>query len=589
MPWQTVAHNFAHKIPNFFLPIKHLDSIMSLQARAAPSAARSGSDIRPELRDLFASFVVVAIMSALSWWLAGAPGTNGIDDAAITRSYADNIARGFGFVYNEGGEHVEGATSFLWVMILVIPYLFDDNPELAILSISAALTVCAIWLSLGLLRRMAGARGSQAVAVACIAYVGLPGFFIWSVWSMMEIALWSALIMLLLDRLSLLVERPDPAEQMGWPLFAAAIALPLTRPEGVAVAVGLIGLALLLRPRTWRVSGLALCAALASCAALTIARLAYFGVPFPNTYYAKVSADRMQNVVDGAKYLSSFILGMPFAEVILLSWILFAGSTLTSVLRGPAAGQRSGLLVCATVFGLLLVYVALGGDHFTLWRFYQPLMPVLLFPLILGGLRLGSVASEVPRSTLLAAAVTSLLVWIALSNLYYRQARFDVAKEYQLSARGEAFGEMMNGFSPTPSIGVVAAGGVALTFDGELRDLMGLNWVEMAHANPIKIGVRNHASFDVDTFWKYPPDVVAQFNKRKCQSEQWSATARFPSTGVSQLFSQQRFRELYAPVTFERADGACANAFAARDWLARAQGGRVSVLEWDALSPEADD
>ncbi|ANT63380.1 hypothetical protein AYJ57_23125 (plasmid) [Salipiger sp. CCB-MM3] len=562
---------------------------MSLEARAAPSAARSGSDIRPELRDLFASFVVVAIMSALSWWLAGAPGTNGIDDAAITRSYADNIARGFGFVYNEGGEHVEGATSFLWVMILVIPYLFNDNPELAILSICAALTVCAIWLSLGLLRRMAGARGGQAVALACIAYVGLPGFFVWSVWSMMEIALWSALIMLLLDRLSLLLECPDPAVQSGWSLIAAAIALPLTRPEGVAVAVGLIGLALLLRPRTWRATGMALGATLASCAGLTIARLAYFGVPFPNTYYAKVSADQMQNVVDGAKYLISFIMGMPFAEVILLSWILFAGVMLTSVLRGPAAGHRSGLLVCATVFGLLLVYVALGGDHFTFWRFYQPLMPIFFFPLILGSLRLGSVASALPRASLLAAAATSLVTWIALSNLYYRQARFDVVKEYELSARGELFGEMMNDFTPSPSIGVVAAGGVALTFDGELRDLMGLNWVEMAHANPIKIGFRNHASFDVDTFWKYPPDVVAQFNKRECQSEQWSPTARFPSTGVSQLFSQPKFREIYAPVTIEGADGACANAFAARDWLAQAQGGRISELEWDGFSLEGDE
>ncbi|MCA0997330.1 glycosyltransferase family 39 protein [Alloyangia pacifica] len=562
---------------------------MSLEARAAPSAARSSADIRPDLFDLLASIAVVAIMAALSWWLAGAPGTNGIDDAAITRSYADNLARGFGFVYNEGGEHVEGATSLLWVLVLVIPYLFGDNPEVAILSISAALTVCAIWLSLGILRRMAGAQGTRAVGLACLTYLGLPGFFIWSIWSMMEIALWSALIMLLLNRLTVLVEAVERPEQADWALYGAAIALPLTRPEGVAVAVGLIGLALLSRPGAWRVTGLALLCALTSCALLTIARLAYFGVPFPNTYYAKVSSDRLQNVIDGAKYLASFVLGMPFAEVILVSWLLFAGAMLVAVLRGPAPGQRSGLLASATVFGMLFVYVALGGDHFALWRFYQPIMPIILLPIILGVLRMASAANAVPRGALLAAGAVSLLVWIALSDLYFRQARFDVAKEYSLSARGEAFGEMMNGFSPKPTIGVVAAGGVALTYDGELRDLMGLNWVEMAHANPIKIGFRNHASFDVDTFWKHQPDVVAQFDKTECQRKTWSAAAKSPSTGVSQLFFQRRFRELYVPVAFEGGGESCANAFAARDWLAGAEGGRVSVLEWGTPLPDVKD
>ena len=37
-------------------------------------------------------------------------------------------------------------------------------------------------------------------------------------------------------------------------------------------------------------------------------RLYYFGYPFPNTYYAKVSPDRFYNLLEGGKYLVRFQL-----------------------------------------------------------------------------------------------------------------------------------------------------------------------------------------------------------------------------------------------------------------------------------------
>lgn len=555
---------------------------MSFEAPAAPSTAHGSAVARPEIIDLIAAIAIVAIMASLSWLLAGAPGTNGIDDAAITRSYSDNIARGYGFVYNAGGEHVEGATSMLWVLVLVVPYIFGGNPEIAILSITALLTVAAVYLALGILRRVAAEQGGQIVALALVGLLGLPGFFIWSVWSMMEIALWCALIMLLLDRLSALAEAPEPGRRRDWALLAAAVALPLTRPEGIAVAVGLIVLGLLLRPGMWRPMALALLGALGSCAALTVGRLAYFGVPFPNTYYAKVSADRLQNVVDGAKYLASFVFGMPFAEVIVLSWVIYAGATLAGLLRGPLPGQRSALLACATVFGMLFVYVALGGDHFAFWRFYQPVMPILLLPILIAILRLAAHPGGMPRRAFVPAALTVALLWITLSSLYFRQARFDIAKEYTLSARGEAFGTLMNSVTPRPSMGVTAAGGIALTYEGELRDLMGLNWVEMAHANPIKVGFRNHASFDEDTFWKYPPELVPQFDKPYCQRNQWLEPAAGTRSGVSQVFLTPRFQEAYVPIVLDRDGPRCTNAFAARDWLSQVDSDRVTILDWGA-------
>jgi len=59
--------------------------------------------------------------------------------------------------------------------------------------------------------------------------------------------------------------------------------------------------------------------------------------------------------------------------------------------------------------------------------------------------------------------------------------------------------------------GLIAAGGFAYAYKGNTIDLMGLNSTLMAHASGIKKGFRNHASFDINTFWKLAPDVVGTF------------------------------------------------------------------------------
>lgn len=55
----------------------------------------------------------------------------GTDDANIYFVYARNLANGYGFVYNIGGERVEGFTSLLWTVIAALAYKFTDVPELA--------------------------------------------------------------------------------------------------------------------------------------------------------------------------------------------------------------------------------------------------------------------------------------------------------------------------------------------------------------------------------------------------------------------------------------------------------------------------
>jgi len=60
-----------------------------------------------------------------------------------------------------------------------------------------------------------------------------------------------------------------------------------------------------------------------------------------------------------------------------------------------------------------------------------------------------------------------------------------------------------------PSQGVLTAGGSAFSYKGITIDLLGINNVQMAHAEKIKDRnlPKNHASFDKEVFYKQKPDL----------------------------------------------------------------------------------
>ena len=445
--------------------------------------------------DFGLAVLLTTVGVALSWFLAGGLPTIGIDDAAITRSYSENIANGAGYVYNVGGERVEGSTALLWVLILTVPYMLTPTPEYAILGIGFALAILAVYCTLRLTRLTAWRLETQAlvpVGAVCVFLLANPGYFMWTVWSMMEIGLWSSLLMALLLCLADGSERGEGAPGAVITVILAAL-LPIVRPEGIAVTLGLLVLALLLRPEIWRRVLVSIVAAIASVGAITGFRLSYFGYPVPNTFYAKVSSDTIQGLKDGLKYFVDFVHGLPFAELLVLVW---AAAAVWAVLRLQTPGARSVLLMAAAVFGLLAVYAALGGDHFVLWRFYQPTVPLLAIgtALVVGvGVKAArdvSEAGELHTSVTVASWVFAIAAFVSGAMFYY-QSRFDVTKEYTLVERGLAFGNYLNTSDPRPSIGTGPAGGIALAYDGHIYDLLGLNWPEMAHANPIKEGMRN--------------------------------------------------------------------------------------------------
>jgi len=210
--------------------------------------------------DAILALAITAVGATLAWFLSGGLPFIGIDDAAITRSYAENVALGNGYVYNVGGERVEGSTALLWVMILTVLYSITPTPEFAIISLCgafAAFTVFAIFRLARLVSNKLELSPNTVVVAAAVVLLASPGYFMWSVWTMMELALWS---MLLTCQVWLLAKALEPVEPQDYAarsispaLILVAALMPMVRPEGIAISVGLSCVALILSVRHWRV------------------------------------------------------------------------------------------------------------------------------------------------------------------------------------------------------------------------------------------------------------------------------------------------------------------------------------------------
>ena len=92
------------------------------------------------------------------------------EDAYILFTYVENLARGKGIVYYAGGPPAEGATDFLWLMILGALRWAGVDAGLAAAALNAVGIGIICWLSLRALPQ--GLELASRVLVGlCIAFV----------------------------------------------------------------------------------------------------------------------------------------------------------------------------------------------------------------------------------------------------------------------------------------------------------------------------------------------------------------------------------------------------------------------------------
>ena len=323
------------------------------------------------------------------------------DDPWISFRYARNLVNGYGFVFNPGGEIVEGYTNFLWVIITACFMKLRFHPLVA----TKLLGVGLAYLSLYLLYKIAQSFDLPASFwhAIPIALVGLMApYVIWIV-SGMESALTSFLIVAVVYiHINWRGQRRLLTEGVLLTLLL------LDRLDGITV-VFVVVLDLIID--WWRseerkywdivIRLLWLCLPLLTIILpYFIWRLAYFGYLAPNTYYAKVS---------GIPLLSRLLRGTTYTAYFAIYWAaipLFL-TVLYLVLKG---WPRKPLRFCYGLVVVRMLYsLHVGGDVLPHFRFFVPIIPILT---LIATVALGEVSKTFMRNRAAMFRVGTMLVSI---------------------------------------------------------------------------------------------------------------------------------------------------------------------------------
>ena len=495
---------------------------------------------------LLGSLLLVLLATLVAYDQIDRPLT-GIDDANIFFTYGQHFAQGDGFIYYQGGERVEGFTSLLWTIICSLCFLLTPHPEPLLLGINIVLLSGTVTLSLRFLQT-SGAPETYSknnhffiLPIALWAWCLLnPKFVIWATITLMDLGLWCFALTAGTLAFARAATSPGPLSRSTSYSLCGYLALALlTRPE--AILLGLVWLAGLLlcrhitrnlaNPdapvsiirsvslglRECRVAGLAYLLILGS---LTGFRLLYFGYPLPNTFYAKVSPNLLYNLKLGLGYLRGFFFDQFWAVVCctivgLRTWRLLGVAA--GRIRKPRFLHQSEHSVAIdfiafTTAASISATILTGGDHFALYRFFQPIWPLLF------------IAGFLPLFFWVANHISTqpkwlrfLLYCLLISTFYcsqepwWNQVSANIQHEFDLARGGRKLGRRLNQLLPAEknvSLGIITAGGIGYTYQGPLLDLMGLNNVRMGHSPGDRKGNKNHAAFNAKVFFQLSPDLV---------------------------------------------------------------------------------
>ena len=374
------------------------------------------------------------------------------DDAFITFRYGRFLASGLGPYFN-AGEHVEGYTNFLHMLLMAAVYAIGGERAVPTAAKALGITAGALALMLvylicrSLVRESPSLSGHGVLAgsLAAALVAVFPGFALNST-SGLETLLFGMLVTLGVY-LGMLGRREGRWRGAGAAWAAAA----LTRPEGaLAFGVYWICTALASLPRisvqrptndTGSRQGRsdfrravpghlaldALVVVLVLAAHLLFRVLAYDGELLPNTYYAKAEGylgyTPWAYVRQGA--LAPF-LGTLGVVVGLAGWWRTGGLL------------RSGLpMVGVALFGAFLPFLV-GSDWMPGWRFSVPYLPLLGATVAIGWTRL--LQPLIVRSKILGPAV--VLIGVTALAAWHHGERLELADQIRLRADGYATGHL---------------------------------------------------------------------------------------------------------------------------------------------------
>lgn len=560
--------------------------------------------------NLIFSFLFCSLASLMALRQLNYPLT-GIDDANIYFVYARNLADGHGFVYNIGGERVEGFTSLLWTLICALGFKFSVYPELTLLIINLVIVSLGIAYALEYLQGQVlseqewGNKFFWSAVFLTLIFTS-PRYIVWNTVTLMENALWSTL---LLVTTIFVTREPLSFQKMNAGFVTLAVLLLLTRPESilwVAVFAAILfvrirskgHMANALRILTPSLVGIGITLVL-----LTIFRLQYFGYALPNTYYAKVSPSFAYNLEQGVIYLSKYFISDPIVLLSITAIFISLVHTLGRVFSNQTEFYGTSFLPIIGGVGLLAPLLT-GGDHFGSFRLYQNIYPIEILCLVYFAHRIlpeyMKPFERAPAHRWQQKYLGFILIFIFAAAVFQSQfyawnsVSSELSVEFKVADYGRKNGAFIQAlFSPLeklPSLGVVTSGGIKYSYTGEIIDLMGLNNTIMAHNPGDRKGIKNHAAFDIQTFYQLQPDIVwpVTIDEGTWKYSEAEIRKGWENTkGLKGLFDEPSFQEsyTYAKVSAKSGKGYALVAWFKKNFLNDLAAGDNFLVEVYQYSP----
>ena len=296
-----------------------------------------------------------------------------MDDAMISMTYARNVAEGHGPVWYPGAEPVEGFTNPLWMLFMTVVHLLPLSARffgLAIQIAGAAILAAMILAVRALARLMTPVRPEAVLGAMVIAGFCYPLVY----WTLMGMEV--GLLALTVTLAAILALRGLDEDNVPVGFYLLSGAATLIRPDAAVIYLaGWSALAVMQRRHRLRTLVIGAGVLLLFLGGQTLARLAVFGDPLPNTYYLKMT-------------------GYPAAFRILrggLAFLRFAGTANAALIFLPFAAllfrrDRTRVFLCWLVAAQWVYSVYVGGDSWESWgganRFVSTVLP--LYAVLLG-------------------------------------------------------------------------------------------------------------------------------------------------------------------------------------------------------------
>ena len=419
------------------------------------------------------------------------------EDAFIAFRFARHLATGHGLVWNIGEAPVEGYTDFLWVLLSagIIRLGLDIVPAAQMLSVAGGLAT--LWVTYRAARTHLRLEPREALLPVWLLAAAGP-FATWSA-SGMEMTLFT-LFAVVAAHLTAQAwgEARGPAAALA---AVALVAATLTRPEGVLLALVLLGGST--AAAVGHGSRLRRFAAAATLYAVLFGiyfwwRYSYFGYPLPNTFYAKTGGGLDQILRGG---LLAFLFYMQFGVPLVPLLLVAAWEFGTTALR-PARIRLRTLLerhaFPAAAVAIVAAYsaytIAVGGDYMAMHRFFVPVLPFLylLIALPAAALRRRIRTRENAAGYAVLLAVTLLATFFPSTPL--ERSFFYTPPQQHGAYRGvqterwhvnrlTAIGRFFDGYrrSGAESLATSAIGAIGFHADMRIFDMHGLVDTHIAH------------------------------------------------------------------------------------------------------------